>query len=95
MNNAYGLQAGEGFAVIWDFEPGQDRVVVNGSPDDYFFVEDASTWLDNRNATFLQHRDGDTSGVPNTILARRFGEGAVMIAAFSDVQLDRFDLVYS
>ncbi len=95
LNREYGFQSGQGFVVVWDFEKGKDKVVVQGRPEDYFFVPDASTWLDNRNAPFLQHRGSDTSAVPNTLLARRHPElGAVMIATFSDVQLDPFDLIY-
>ncbi|MCS6958656.1 MAG: VCBS repeat-containing protein [Pseudanabaenaceae cyanobacterium SKYGB_i_bin29] len=96
LKDQYGLQIGKSFAVIWDFEKGQDKVVVHGTANDYFFVEDNNAWLDNKNAPFLKHRSTDTSAIPNTILARRCNcpFGAVMIAAFSDVQLDLSDLVF-
>ncbi len=96
LNNEYGLQTGKGFAVVWDFDKGEDKVVVHGTANDYFFVEDTNAWLDNSNAKFLRHRASDTSTTVNTILARRCNceFGAVMIGAFSDVKLDVSDLVF-
>jgi hypothetical protein len=96
LNNEYGLQIGKGFAVVWDFDKGEDKVVVHGTANDYFFVEDTNAWLDNSNAKFLKHRSSDTSATVNTILARRCNceFGAVMIGAFSDVKLDVSDLVF-
>jgi hypothetical protein len=96
LNNEYGLQIGKGFAVVWDFDKGEDKVVVHGTANDYFFVEDTNAWLDNSNAKFLRHRSSDTSATVNTILARRCNceFGAVMIGAFSDVKLDISDLVF-
>jgi hypothetical protein len=90
--NAYGQQIDSGFAIIWDFVIGEDRIEVTGSRDDYFFVRDDSTWLDNQ--SFLL-KPIDTSAIANTILARRDPiMGAVMVAAISDAAISLDDLSF-
>lgn len=90
--NGYGQQIDRGFAIIWDFVPGEDRIEVTGSRDDYFFVRDDSTWLDNQ--SFLL-KPIDTSAIANTILARRDPTlGTVMIAAISDAAIGLDDLSF-
>lgn len=92
FNLEFGLQKGKGFGVVWDFEPGVDKVQVYGTANDYFFVEDTNSWLDN--PSFL-NKPVDTSATVNTILARRDADlGAVMIGAFSDVRLSITDLAF-
>jgi hypothetical protein len=92
FNLEFGQQKGNGFGVVWDFVPGVDKVQVYGTANDYFFVEDSSTWLDN--PSFLK-KTIDTSATVNTILARRDADlGAVMIGAFSDVRLSISDLTF-
>jgi hypothetical protein len=92
FNLEFGLQKGKGFGVVWDFVPGVDKVLVNGTANDYFFVEDSNSWLDN--PSFLK-KAIDTSATTNMILARRDADlGTVMIGAFSDVRLSISDLSF-
>ncbi|AFY69466.1 hypothetical protein Pse7367_1169 [Thalassoporum mexicanum PCC 7367] len=91
LNNYYGLQNNEGFAIIWDFNPFEgDTIAVFGNPEDYFFVQDSNTWLDNAPlGSFFP------ASAPNTIIARRDDVfGAVMIAAVSNISLDAGDLTF-